>query len=432
MVYIRSRIFYGWVIVGTCWSTLMVSSVMNPVVFSVFVDPMRKELDIGLGTIAWAMSIRMISGGVVTPIIGRVIDKYGARWLGCFSGFLAGGSLIGLYFVQDLWLLYGLAAIGGMSGMAVAGAGQLLTVVPVSNWFIAKRGRAIAIATTGMGIGTMISAPLALFMISEIGWRLTWLIFGLVVWIVVIPGFSIFMRRRPEDMGLVPDGLNPEDSSELNNDLDKRNMNSEVNWTVGQAMRTQVLWLILLSLGIYAFCSAGILFLRVPFWNEIGIPTTMIGIGIAIDPFTVIFAILFFGFLAERYPIRFMAMIGGVWRALSMIPLILVGGNSYSVILHNFVWGVGSGAFSISQNLIIPTYFGRYSQGSIGGIILPLTIIAGALGAPALGYLIDAGLSTVTVWKIGCVFMLAAGLLFFFLKPPKLNIDNSNEPSEFS
>jgi predicted MFS family arabinose efflux permease len=158
----------------------------------------------------------------------------------------------------------------------------------------------------------------------------------------------------------------------------------------------------------------------VPFWNEIGVPQGIIALGIGIDPFTVIFAVLLFGFLAERYPIRFMAIIGGSWRAMSMLPLIFLSTHSFSVLLHNFIWGVGSGALAITQTLIIPTYFGRYSQGSIGGIILPLMIMAGAAGAPTLGYLVDNGFSIITVWKAGMVLMFGSGLVVFFIKPPKL------------
>ena len=399
----------------------MVSCFMNPVVFSIFIDPMRNDMNVGLGALAWVMSIRMLSGGLATPVIGRLLDKYGARWVGSFGGVVAGLSLVGFYFADNLWSLYLFAFLGGLSGMGVAGGGgQLLTTLPVANWFVAKRGRAVAITSTGMGIGTTISAPMGLLLINTIGWRSTWLVFGLIIWLVVIPGYGIFMRRRPEDVGLLPDGLDNTDKDD--EDISHvENLDQESHWTVKQALKTPVLWLILLSCSVYIFCSSAILFLRVPFWNEIGIPQGIIALGIGIDPFTVIFAVLLFGFLAERFPIRLMALIGGSWRAMSMLPLILLGTHSYSVLLHNVIWGVGSGAFVIAQNLVIPTYFGRYSQGSIGGVILPLMIIAGASGAPIVGYLVDNGINISTIWKLGSILMLFSGLLFFFLKPPKLN-----------
>ena len=193
----------------------MVSCFMNPVVFSIFIDPMRNDMNVGLGALAWVMSIRMLSGGLATPVIGRLLDKYGARWVGSFGGFVAGLSLVGFYFADNLWSLYLFAFLGGLSGMGVAGGGgQLLTTLPVANWFVAKRGRAVAITSTGMGIGTTISAPMGLLLINTIGWRSTWLVFGLIIWLVVIPGYGIFMRRRPEDVGLLPDGLDNTDKDD--------------------------------------------------------------------------------------------------------------------------------------------------------------------------------------------------------------------------
>ena len=64
----------------------MVSCFMNPVVFSIFIDPMRNDMNVGLGALAWVMSIRMLSGGLATPVIGRLLDKYGARWVGSCGG----------------------------------------------------------------------------------------------------------------------------------------------------------------------------------------------------------------------------------------------------------------------------------------------------------------------------------------------------------
>ena len=83
-----SKVFYGWVIVATGWSANLVSSTMNPVVFSVFIDPMREDLDLSLSAMSWVIGIRMLVGGLAAPFMGRLIDKYGARWLGFFGGLL--------------------------------------------------------------------------------------------------------------------------------------------------------------------------------------------------------------------------------------------------------------------------------------------------------------------------------------------------------
>jgi len=357
----------------------------------------------------------MLTAGLAAPLIGRLIDTYGARWLGLAGGFVSGGVLLSLYFVHNIWLMYGLFAISGIFGFGTFG-GQLLTIVPVSNWFVAKRGRTTSIAATGLGMGTALGVPIAMLLINTVGWRWAWVAFGLAIWIVIIPSYGFLMRRRPEDLGLTPDGAPIQNNSNPAPDQAVE----EISWTLRQALRTPVLWLFLTALTIHMFASSGILFLRVPYWNELGISSTAIALGVAADPFTVIFGMLFFGFLAERYPVRFMAVIGGIWRALSMVPLLIGGSHASSVFMHNISWGVGSGAFAAAQNLIIPTYYGRVAQGAIRGISLPLMIAAGALGAPATAYMIDSGINPSLIWKLGFVLMLFAGLMFFFIKPPKM------------
>lgn len=411
-------VFYGWVIVIIGSFANMVTATMNPVVFSVFIDPMREDLNLNLSGIAWAISLRMLTGGIAAPFMGRIIDRHGARWLGFFAGILAGGVLISLYFAQDMWIIYALFALSGFSGFGNFG-GQLLTVVPAANWFVAKRGRATSIAAVGGGAGTAIGVPIALLLINTVGWRLTWVIFGLAIWIVILPCYGFLMRRRPEDLGLLPDGVEIENKLGSDAVTENSGADQEVNWTLSQALHTPVLWFILMALILYMFSTSGVLFLRVPYWNELNISPQVIALGVAADPFTVIFSMLFFGFLAEKYPVRFMAVIGGIWRGISMLPLLLAGAHGIHVFTHNITWGVGSGAFAAAQNLIIPSYYGRMAQGSIRGISLPLMIAAGALGAPALAYLVDSGVNIGIVWLVTMSLMTLGGVVFFFLKPPK-------------
>jgi len=241
------KVFYGWVIVATGWSANLVSSTMNPVVFSVFIDPMREDLGLSLGAMSWVISIRMLVGGLAAPIMGRLIDKYGARWLGFFGGLLSGAVIMSLYFVHNIWLIYGLFAISGISGFGTFG-GQLLTIVPVANWFVAKRGRTTSITATGMGLGTAVGVPIALLFINTVGWRWAWVAFGLAIWVVILPGYGFLMRRRPEDLGLLPDGAAPESASDPSG-ATIESAPAEVNWTLRQALHTPVLWFLLRQVG---------------------------------------------------------------------------------------------------------------------------------------------------------------------------------------
>ncbi len=413
--------FYGWIIVWVSWLANMVTSTMNPVVFSIFIDPMRQDMVVGLSTMAWAVTIRQVSGGVAAPFVGRLVDAYGARWVGVFGGVLAGASLTSLYFVHNIWLMYLLFGLSGLGGFGTFG-GNLLTTVPAANWFIAKRGRATSITGTGVGVGTALGVPIAQLLVHTVGWRWAWMVFGAAICVVILPAYGFLMRRRPEDLGLYPDGLPGPHSSSGDGEADEvaRPAVSEVNWSLSQALHTPVFWFILMAFTAYMFSSSAVLFLRVPFWNELGASPATVAFGMAADPFTVIFAMLLFGLLAERFAIRYMAVIGGIWRGISMIPLIMGGSSALYVFSHNITWGIGSGGNAAAQNLVIPSYFGRLSQGAIRGFSAPLMIAAGALGAPVVGYMMDADMSVNLIWAISGGMMLFSGLAFLFLKPPGL------------
>ena len=414
-------IYYGWVIVGVSWLANMVTSTMNPVVFSIFIDPMRNDLGVGLSTLAWAVTIRQISGGVAAPFVGRLVDAFGARWMGLFGAALAGATLVSLYFVHNVWIMYLLYGLSGLGGFGTFG-GNLLTTVPAANWFIAKRGRATSIAGTGVGVGTAMGVPIAQLLVHTVGWRWAWVVFGVAIWVVIIPAYGFLMRRRPEDLGLYPDGASAPDVAAVGgrDGGTARPAATEVNWSLSQALRTPVFWFILLSLTAYMFSSSAVLFLRVPFWNKLDVSPATIAFGMAADPFTVIFAMLLFGLLAERFAVRYMAVVGGIWRGISMIPLIMGGSSALYVFTHTITWGIGSGGNAAAQNLVIPSYFGRSAQGAIRGFSAPLMIGAGALGAPVVGYMMDADMNVTMIWAISGCMMLFSGLSFLFLKPPKL------------
>ncbi|MSQ22817.1 MAG: MFS transporter [Dehalococcoidia bacterium] len=414
--------YYGWVIVWVSWLANMVTSTMNPVVFSIFIDPMRHDLGVGLSTLAWAVTIRQISGGIAAPFVGRLVDAFGARWMGLFGAALAGATLVSLYFVHNVWVMYLLYGLSGLGGFGTFG-GNLLTTVPAANWFIAKRGRATSIAGTGVGVGTALGVPIAQLLVHTVGWRWAWVVFGIAIWVVIIPAYGFLMRRRPEDLGLYPDGASsPYGAASGGRDGGTaRPGATEVNWTLAEALRTPVFWFILLSLTAYMFSSSAVLFLRVPFWNKLDVSTVTIAFGMAADPFTVIFAMLLFGLLAERFAVRYMAVVGGIWRGISMLPLMMGGSSVLYVFAHNITWGIGSGGNAAAQNLVIPTYFGRLAQGAIRGFSAPLMIGAGALGAPVVGYMMDADMNVNLIWAISGCMMLFSGLAFLFLKPPSLS-----------
>lgn len=413
-------LYYGWIMVAAALAMNFSMSPMNPVVFSFFLLPMSLEMGWTRSQLALALSFRLLAAGFSGPILGRLLDRIGSRWLGVVGGLIGGCSLIASGAVMELWQLYLIYAISGMGGMGGPG-GNLLTTVPVAKWFIAKRGRAMTIASVGMPAGTTLSIPLTQWLIGTIGWRRSWMVYGGIAGPLISLLSGLVMRRAPEDYGLHPDGVGTVDTGQVNTGKARpQPATTEANWTLGQTVRTTTFWIVLPAFALSGFALSGTLVHRVAFWQDQGIPLPLIALGTSVDPFTVVFSGLFFGFLGERLSVRVLGLVAGIGLACSMVPMVVMPGEAYGVFLHNFLWGAAIGAFITVNNLVWATYYGRRSLGAIQGIVLPVSIISNAIAAPGYGLLLDVGVQPALVWSLSLALFATTGGLLTFARPPKL------------
>lgn len=415
----RIPFYYGWVMVGTALAINAVSSTLNPVVFSFMIGPMAEELRVPQSALAWSFTLRLFAGALVGPFLGVMLDRHGARWMGVASGTLVGTMLIALAFVHDLWLVYLVFAVSGIAGLG-GPAGQLLTTVPLAKWFVAKRGRALAIATVGMAGGTTLAIPTTEWLLAAFGWRGTTFVFGMVVAAVVIPVSALLVRRSPEDLGLHPDGAPAAPASAEEHALGRHaHLATAHDWTVRQALRTLAMWQLLAALVIAGAALTGTLVYRVGFFKGLGISPGVVALGTALDPAVVVFSALAVGMIAERVPVRYLGAIGLFGFAASVVPMVLTRGDPSVVFVHNIAWGMAAGGFITLNNLVWPNYFGREHLGAIRGVVLPASIAASGLGPPLYGYLLDTGMPPSQLWMISVALFTLAGLAVLFARPPR-------------
>ncbi len=180
-------------IVAVAFLMNVASSPLNAAVFSFFVTPLQEELGWSLASISLGFTLRMAVAGISGPFVGILLDNYGARVLGAVAGLLAGVTVIGLSMADSLFAYYILFTISGFSGFG-APTGQLLSTVPVSKWFQANRGRALALAGVGLPLGTTIFIPIVAEVIEQVGWRTAWAMSGGIVIALTVPGCLLFMR----------------------------------------------------------------------------------------------------------------------------------------------------------------------------------------------------------------------------------------------
>ncbi|MBD3204852.1 MFS transporter, partial [Candidatus Bathyarchaeota archaeon] len=174
--------------------------------FSVFYNPLREEYGWSSAVTSGAVSLSRLEGGIEGPIVGALIDRFGPRKLLAVGIFLTGLGFMAMSLVDSVLMLYlvygGLLSIGYNTGFS-----HSLTTM-ITYWFYKKRSRALSVYAIAAGIGGALIVPLLAKSINLYGWRTTSIICGLSFWVIGFPLLFVF-RDKPEDLGLLPDGLDP-------------------------------------------------------------------------------------------------------------------------------------------------------------------------------------------------------------------------------
>jgi sugar phosphate permease len=407
------------VIVGVAFSLNVASSPLNAGVFSFFVTPMREELGWSLAAISWGFTLRMAVAGISGPVVGILLDNYGARVLGAAAGLLAGLTVIGLSMVDSLLAFYLLFTISGLAGFG-APTGQLLSTVPVSKWFQVNRGRALAIAGVGLPLGTTIFIPLVAYVIDEFGWRTAWAMGGGLVIALTVPLSLLFMRKDPESMGLHPDGFGSAASVARLVRKTGSAVATTDDWTAKQALRNRVFWMVLMATAASSLVLPGTVVYRVSYWEHVGLSTSEIALATVMDPLTVTVTGLIVGLLAERVETRYLGLIGGLLVAASMLWMVFARDSFFFLAMYNITWGVGMGFNITVANIVWPNYFGRRYLGTIRGMIFPVAVGASAISAPLFAVLLDSTDDAGWVWLVSLAGFVVYALLLIASKPPHL------------
>jgi sugar phosphate permease len=415
---LSSRLFYGWVIVWVALLMNIASSPLNAAVFSFFVRPMSEDLGWSLGALAWGFTLRLAVAGISGPLFGVLLDRFGPRLLGAFAGLVAGLCVIGLAFVNSVWAYYALFAVSGLSGFG-APTGQLLTTVPVSQWFHANRGRALAIAAIGLPLGTTIFIPVVQQVIEHLSWRAAWVLTGAIVIGFTTPFCLIFMRKDPESVGLYPDGRkSPLPEARPSQDRGGSVATTE-EWSARQALHSRAFWAVLFAVACSSLVLPGTVVYRVSYWEDIGLSSSQVALATALDPLTVTITALLCGLLAERIQTRYLGFIGGVVVAASMMAMVFATNSFLVLLVYNITWGVGMGFNITVTNIVWPNYFGRRNLGTIRGLIFPAAVGASAASAPLFAFLLETFDHAGGVWLVTATGFLIYAVLVLITKPPR-------------
>lgn len=198
----RLPFYYGWVIVGIAFVTMAIG-VTARTAFSLLLPPLIDEFGWDRGLVAGAFSFGFLVSATLSPIAGRIMDRYGPRIVIESGVCLMAGGLLMAPAIAKPWQLY--ATLGVLVGSGANLMSFTAQSLFLPNWFLRRRGLAISIAFSGVGVGAIVLLPWLQMIIGQHGWRASCQALGLLVLFALVP-LNLLVRRRPEDIGLLPDG----------------------------------------------------------------------------------------------------------------------------------------------------------------------------------------------------------------------------------
>ena len=407
----RKPLFYGWVVVGA--SSLVTFSAATSAIslLSIFVVPLSEEFGWSRSVIAGGISGGTLVGLLGAVFVGRIVDKHGARKLLAFGCLAQGIATIGLAFTQGLWMLFPLLAIARSNLVAVVSVAAPTTA---ANWFIRKRSQAIAWVVMGDKMSLVIFPPLVQIVISASNWRVAWAALGVFTLIFgVIPALA-FIRRRPEDAGLLPDG--DQAISAIEGAVDS-NPSPEIEWAAKQALQTSAFWLLVILQFVRGAVGTSIAVHRVPYFTDQGIDVTIAATLVTVFAVGMAVGTPLWTKLMDIVPANWALALHFLSMGVVMVFLLSVSTASVAYV-YAFTEGVLSSGNNPVILITIARYFGRTSLGTIRGMTQVAWITGLGIGPPVAGLVYDLRGSYVIAFAFFGALAVLASLLAVRVRPP--------------
>ncbi len=397
----RRSFFYGYVIVALCFFNMVL---MRGILasFSVFNIAL-------LETFRWSRaatgSIASVNGffySASSPLVGWAYDRFGPRILMPFGAFLIGCGLLLSAASASLWQFY--LSYGLLVGLGIGCIGFVSNTALLSHWFRRRRGTAMGAATMGLGVGILM-VPLVQALITRYGWRTAIVLLGTVVLVTVVPANAVFQRRRPEDIGQLPDGdsVDAVDASPSAAKLPPRRPEPERDWTLSEAASTFPFWAIAmghlaLGTGLSLMYTHAVAHLVHTGLAKQSAANAFSLVGVARIPGTAIW-----GFASDRLGRDHAYLIGSLVTLAGIGMLMALGPEAptWWFVAFAILYGVGHSAGNPTFGSTITDIFGGKNVGTILGFLEITFGIGVALGSWFGGFAYDIAGSYRYAWIVG-------------------------------
>tara|TARA_B100001123_G_scaffold253964_1_gene283362 strand:- start:2182 stop:3474 length:1293 start_codon:yes stop_codon:yes gene_type:complete len=413
-----SGYFYGWNIVGAAFLSRFSFASGNASILGLFFTSLNAQLGWSRTSIAGVLTLSRLFEGITSPIVGTFLDRYGSRWILVIGGVILSVGFMSLSTMTDLWQFYLVRGIFMAMGFSLVS--MLVTNTTISNWFVARRGRAIALAGMGTSSGMLIISPITVGIIAIWGWQTAWIFFAVLAWFVVIIPSALIMKRRPEDIGLKPDGaiVGKSDYSSLQADKDEQyDSIKEAVWTRRQVIRTPAFWLLITAISSSMLAFQGVNISIAPYAEDLGFGATAIALMLMARSLATILVTPLWGILSEHVHLSAIRVIPFSIQLLAT-ALLTFADTNVMLWLGIVVYGAGFTGMMIIQEVLWANYYGRLTLGTVRSTSLPLQVLMSGGGPVIINLIFDITGSYKPAYAAFIGLYLMSAILIWFAKPP--------------
>jgi MFS family permease len=416
-----SKFYYGWYIVAVGFVANIASAFSLASTMSVFLKPLTADLGISRGVFSLLRSGESTIAAILAPFIGTLMDRFGGRWLMVCGALTAASGYVVLSHVENFWQFVTIRM--SLVTLGDAFMGYIVINLAVARWFSRRRGRALAFTSMGTGFAKVCMPLAAATLMVWFGWRQTWLIFGILTFLLVVGPALLFVRRSPEDLGLEPDGRKTGTAhpAPTENQTAQRNFTrpdrTPQSWTRTEAARTRAFWLLVITFGISSVGVTGLNLHVYPYVTDIGYSPAIAATVMSVIASMQLASPLVWGLLAERIDPRIAAMLRFIIQGIGLC-LAISTESLFCLYGGFFLYGIGLGGNMVLPDILWASYFGGPTLGRVRGMGLMISQVLSGMGPPFFGFLFDLTGSYNVSFAIFGAALVTSAFLSLMLRPP--------------
>ncbi len=388
IIKIKKDYYYGWTIVIIAALGLFFSGPGQTYSNSAFIDSYIRDFGWSRTLVSNLYSSATLIAGLFLFLIGKLIDKHGHKNITILVSFSLGLACVWSSFINSPAMLF----IGFLM-LRFFGQGSM-TLIPstlVPQWFIKRRTLAFSLFTIGGVVSSAVLPPLNIYMIEKWGWPAAWWFWAILLWFLFMPLAFIFIKNKPEDIGLLPD--NKKESLEVSSGVEGNVINDEANdiyssYTLKEAMKTRAFWLMMFCQAIPSLINTGITFHFLSIIGSKGLPNTAAALVLSVIALVSFPVTMIAGIVLQRVKVHYAIAFSFFLHLISLIVL-MYGHAFYVIIIFGVLNGLASGFLNISNNVVWANYYGRRHLGSIRGLSMTASVIGSAFGPLPVGMAFD-------------------------------------------